>query len=153
MVSCIRSVPFWTSTVATGPLPLSSLASMTVPFASLFGFALSSRTSACRSIISSSNLYGKYDRQIDRQSAYEDLQQITHQEEQAAQRELEAKQAASRRVQPTYQRPVQPRYTTYSQPRRYSSRTSPINTMTNTIGREVGRSLVRGLFGVLKNML
>lgn len=108
---------------------------------------------ARRSIIASSSLYGKYDRQIDRQSAYEDLQQITHQEEQAALREAEAKQAASRRVQPTYQRPVQPRYTTYSQPRRYSSRTSPINTMTNTIGREVGRSLVRGLFGVLKNML
>ena len=48
------SVPFWTSTVATGPRPLSSCASITTPLAFLFGFALSSSTSAVRIIISRS---------------------------------------------------------------------------------------------------
>ena len=47
------SVPFCTRSVATGPLPLSSLASITVPFASLSGLALSSLTSATSSIFSS----------------------------------------------------------------------------------------------------
>ena len=49
------SVPFSTKSVATGPLPLSSLASITVPFASLFGLALSSFTSATSSTFSSSS--------------------------------------------------------------------------------------------------
>ena len=40
-------VPRLTSTVATGPRPLSSLASMTTPEASVSGFAVSSSMSAC----------------------------------------------------------------------------------------------------------
>ncbi len=40
------SVPRWTSTVATGPRPRSSFASMTTPRAGAVGFALSSWTSA-----------------------------------------------------------------------------------------------------------
>ena len=47
-------VPFCTRTVATGPLPLSRLASITIPLASLLGFALYSATSAVRSTISRS---------------------------------------------------------------------------------------------------
>ena len=46
MGSPILRVPFCTSTVATGPRPLSSSASIMVPRAALSGFALSSRTSA-----------------------------------------------------------------------------------------------------------
>ena len=45
-------VPLVTRSVAIGPLLLSSLASITVPIASLSGFARSSRTSACNRIIS-----------------------------------------------------------------------------------------------------
>ena len=41
-VSPTRSVPSWTRIVATGPRPLSSFASSTVPDALRFGFALSS---------------------------------------------------------------------------------------------------------------
>ena len=52
IVSPLWSVPFWTSTVAIGPLPLSSLASITVPFAALSGLALSSFISATRVTIS-----------------------------------------------------------------------------------------------------
>ena len=46
-------VPSCTSTVATGPRPLSSWASIIAPFAGLFGLALSSFISAVRIIISS----------------------------------------------------------------------------------------------------
>ena len=47
------SVPFWTSTVATGPRPLSSCASRIRPRPFLLGFAFNSFTSASRRIISS----------------------------------------------------------------------------------------------------
>ena len=49
----MRSVPFCTRTVATGPFPLSSSASIIRPLAARFGFAFSSLTSAVRRIISS----------------------------------------------------------------------------------------------------
>ena len=45
-----------TSTVATGPRPLSRFASMTKPEASASGLALSSSTSACRRIVSSTSV-------------------------------------------------------------------------------------------------
>ena len=47
------NVPFCTSTVATGPRPLSSSASITIPLALRFGFAFNSCTSAVKRIISS----------------------------------------------------------------------------------------------------
>ena len=53
-MSPTRSVPRCTSTVATGPRPRSSLASITVPSAGRFGLALRSRISACRPMVSSS---------------------------------------------------------------------------------------------------
>ena len=53
-VSPTLSVPSCTSTVATGPRPLSSLASSTVPDALRFGLALSSPMSLTSRIISSS---------------------------------------------------------------------------------------------------
>ena len=53
-MSPVLNVPFCTRSVATGPLPLSSLASITIPFAARFGFALSSSISATRSIDSRS---------------------------------------------------------------------------------------------------
>ncbi len=45
-MSPLRNVPFWTRTVATGPRPTSSWASITAPEAARFGFAFSSRISA-----------------------------------------------------------------------------------------------------------
>ena len=50
-----RRVPSWMRTVATGPRPRSSFASMITPRAGRSGSALSSMTSACRRIISSSS--------------------------------------------------------------------------------------------------
>ena len=53
MVSPAWRVPFCTSTVATGPMPLSRRASMTVPLAARSGLAFSSIMSAVSRIISS----------------------------------------------------------------------------------------------------
>ena len=46
-------VPFWTRTVATGPRPMSSWASITAPEAARVGLALSSKISDCSAIASS----------------------------------------------------------------------------------------------------
>ena len=53
-ISPERSVPFCTSTVATGPRPLSSLDSMTIPLARRFGLARRSFMSATSNTLSSS---------------------------------------------------------------------------------------------------
>src|SRR3989442_76736 len=50
-----RSVPFWTRIVASGPLPGSSVASSTVPWARGSGLAFRSSSSACSRIWSSSS--------------------------------------------------------------------------------------------------
>lgn len=99
-----------------------------------------------QSVIMRSSIYGKYDRTVDRQSAYEDLQQIAQNEEQ--QRAIEAERKEAERHRRTESRTVytQPRRTTYSSRPTYS----PLNSMGNTIGREVGKALVRGLMGLLK---
>ena len=110
------------------------------------------------SVIKSSNLYGKYDRSIDRQSAYEDLQQITRAEQQALEQQQAQAQMAKQQAQQAKQQAQQAkqqRTSTCQQPRRtYTtsrrSSSSPFNSMANTIGREVGKSLVRGLMGLLK---
>jgi hypothetical protein len=52
--SPVRSVPFFTSTVATAPRPFSMLDSMTSPEASPLRGARSSSTSACSRMDSSS---------------------------------------------------------------------------------------------------
>ena len=52
IVSPMSNVPRCTSIVATGPFDLSSFASITTPFACLFGFAFSSFISATKSTIS-----------------------------------------------------------------------------------------------------
>jgi hypothetical protein len=91
----------------------------------------------------------RYDREIDRQSAYEILQDEAKQEEVQAQREREMaeqeKLAAkrekeiSRRVQSTGRRAPK------------KTELEKIGSAAlNTFGREVGRSLVRGLLGSLR---
>ena len=53
-VSPTSSFPLWTRTDAIAPLFLSSLASITAPFACFVGFAFNSKTSASSNTISSS---------------------------------------------------------------------------------------------------
>lgn len=99
-----------------------------------------------QSVIMRSSIYGKYDRTVDRQSAYEDLQQIAQNEEQQRAIEAERKEAEKRHRMESRTTYTQPRRTTYSSRPTYS----PLNSMGNTIGREVGKALVRGLMGLLK---
>ena len=103
-------------------------------------------------IIRSSNIYGKYDHAIDRQSAYEDLQQWERQE-QARQQQMQQQRAYTPWQPSQPSRPVcqTSTRTSYSAPRRSSSRSSsPIDSMLSTFGREAGRTLFRGLMGLLK---
>ena len=104
------------------------------------------------SAIRQSSIYGKYDHAIDRQSAYEDMQQWERQE-QARQQQMQQQRAYTPWQPSQPSRPVRqtsPR-TSYSAPRRSSSRSSsPIDSMLSTFGREAGRTLFRGLMGLLK---
>ena len=107
-------------------------------------------------IIERSTIYGKYDQTIDRQSAYEDLQNLEKAQQQSY-KPWEPKQPARPAAQrPTYSAP-RPTYPTYSAPRRttYTTRRSstPFDSMADSIGREIGRSLGRGLLGVLTKLL
>ena len=52
IVSPTSNLPLWTSIVATGPLDLSSLASITAPLACFLGFTFNSSISACNKTIS-----------------------------------------------------------------------------------------------------
>lgn len=130
--------------------------------------------SARRQIISSSPMSGKYDREIDRESAYELLQVKVRQEQAAVQEEAEKieKQKEYDRLEKERQkeydrlekerqrlekerqrasRPTGYGRTSTASPRRRKSAIEKMGTTAlNTIGREVGRSLIRGLLGSLK---
>lgn len=90
-------------------------------------------------IINKSSMKEKYEREIDRESAYE-LLQIKVMQEQA---ELAEEQERERRQKERKQAARRPYY-----------RRSPLEQVAgmalNTIGRELGRTLIRGLLGSLK---
>ncbi len=119
--------------------------------------------SARRQIISSSPMSGKYDREIDRESAYELLQTKAKQEQAALQeetarieRQKEYERLEKERVKQEKERQRQYRQPSYgrtssSSPRKRKSAIEKMGTTAlNTIGREVGKSLIRGLLGSLK---
>jgi hypothetical protein len=102
-----------------------------------------------KSILAASPMSSRYDREIDRQSAYEILQDTARQEkaqadreqEMAEQEKLDAKREKefSRRTQSTGRRTPK------------KSELEKIGSAAlNSFGREVGRSLVRGLLGSLR---
>ena len=115
-------------------------------------------------VISESPLYRKYTQMEDRRSAYEVLEEVR--EEQAAREEAEARQAAwekerkaqqaawekkQRAMERAYRQPAPPRRTTYSRATSSRKKQDPlekaINSAANTVGRELGKQIVRGLFG------
>ncbi len=100
-------------------------------------------------IMNESLLKGKYDREIDRESAYEMISAKYEKdaiEEEARLQALEAEKAAkeAEKAKVAAQKATSKK----------STRQSPIekatNAMASTIGREVSRSLVRGILGSLK---
>ena len=126
-----------------------------------------------RDLIMASDIYGRYEHSIDRQSAYEDLQQVQQQEQQQAEFERQQAENAKRLAQQEKELKRQEAQmnrqsgkrttqttgsifgipTTVTTTRSTRSSKSPLDTMTtttmNTIGRELGRSLFRGLMGML----
>ena len=115
-------------------------------------------------VIYESPLYRKYTQMEDRRSAYEVLEEVR--EEQAAREEAEARQAAwekerkaqqaawekkQRAMERAYRQPAPPRRTTSSRATSSRKKQDPlekaINSAANTVGRELGKQIVRGLFG------
>ena len=117
-----------------------------------------------RSVIDASPLKEKYAEMEDRESAYEVLTELREQAEQeaAAQAEREAREKAAREREKARAaaRPAArstsraPARTTSSRSTSSRRRQTPlekaVNSTANTIGREVGKQIVRGLFGTLR---
>ena len=91
--------------------------------------------------IKSNPLYGKYAREKDRESAYEILQEEA--EEARKQAEKEEKRAAKEAAKKTTKKKTTTRKTK-------SAFDKVVSSAANTVGREVGKKLVRGILGSLK---
>ena len=109
--------------------------------------------------INSSPLRDKYSRSEDRRSAYEVLEEVRQQE--TAREEEEARQAAWEKEQAARQKAVRQSAPRRSAPASTRSRTTTsrrrqdplekaINSAANTVGRELGKQIIRGLFGNFK---
>lgn len=128
-----------------------------------------------KAAIQSSPLARKYGETVDRRSAYEVLeearQQETAREEEAArqavwekeqkarEKELKAQQAAwekeQRELEKRYRQAAAPRRTstsgrTTSNRKKQDPLEKAINSAANTVGRELGKQIVRGLFGTFR---
>jgi len=108
-----------------------------------------------RQVIEQSPLRDKYDQQTDRRSAYEMLEDIRQEEAQQAEEEAqriawEKEQAAKAKARSTSSRTS----SRGSSSTRRSTRQTPlekaINATASTIGRELGKQIIRGLFGTRK---
>ena len=95
--------------------------------------------------IENSPLKRKYDESVDRRSAYEMLDEQRLQEEKQAEREAEAKksEAVLKTARSATRR-------TGSARKKQSIFDKTISSAANTIGREIGRQLIRGILGNIK---
>ena len=129
-----------------------------------------------KAAIQNSPLAQKYGQVQDRRSAYEVLEEVRQQEtaqaeeearqaaaekeQKAREKELKAQQAAwekeQRERERMYRQAAAPRRTSTSTRRTTSSRSrqtpleKTINSAANTVGRELGKQIVRGLFGTFR---
>lgn len=104
-------------------------------------------------IIEGSLLYSKYSRIIDSESAYEILTKRYEQELEEQKRLEEEKQLAKERLEEERQRAKEQKELEKLRSKK-SSRVTPVDRVANSamsaIGREIGRSLIRGILGSLK---
>lgn len=101
-------------------------------------------------IVNSSPMSGKYDTEVDRESAYEMLQAKAMQEEKA---KKEEKERIERQKQLEKEEKERERARRREESRKYNRKTlaeRAADNVVGTIGREVGRSLIRGILGSLK---
>ncbi len=103
-----------------------------------------------RDIVLSSDIYGKYDTAVDRQSAYEDLMQKAQADARQAEqeRQLAEREKELQRREKEMQRQSARRTTTTRTKKSVLEKT--VDSTLSTIGRKIGSELVRGLFGLLK---
>ncbi len=108
---------------------------------------------AMQAAIEASPLKEKYDQTVDRRSAYEELEETRAEEaeaaEEAARLEAEEKERAAREKarRSTSSRSTSSRKTTTRRSTRQTPMEKAINSAANTIGREIGKQVIRGLFG------
>ena len=101
-----------------------------------------------RRSVNDSPLYDKYATAEDRQSAYEELTEAAQEAAEAAKEEAEAKQKAKEEKE----RKKEEEKAAREKERKFKNSVvgKVTNSAINTIGREVGRRLVRGILGSLK---
>jgi len=113
---------------------------------------------AIQASVDASPLKEKYTQTVDRRSAYEELEEDrTEAAEEAAEaarleaeeKERAAKEKARRTSTSTRSRTTSSRKTTTTR-KRQTALEKTINSAANTIGREIGKQVIRGLFGTLK---
>ena len=91
----------------------------------------------------------KYAETIDRQSAYEDLQELTQAQAEAEAEAAEAEAKAKEKAEKEKEK-AKAKKKTSSGHKKTSTLEKTVNTAANTIGREIGKKIVRGLFDILK---
>ena len=108
-------------------------------------------------VVESSPLYEEYAETVDRESAYEILEEIREEEVAAAEAEMrraEREKAFRSAAKRTTTRKTTTRKSTTrkktSTRKRQSALEKTVNSAANTIGRELGKKFVRGLFDTLK---
>lgn len=101
-------------------------------------------------IVRQSPLYGKYEREQDRRSAYEMLAEAREQEQKQAAEE--ARQAAAEKEAAQKAKEAAARKSSSARKitgrRRQSALQKTVNSAATTVGREIGKRIVRGLFGI-----
>ena len=110
----------------------------------------------CRRVIFESPLYGKYEEEQDRNSAFEQLEELRA--DQQAQAEAEASRLEWEKEQERREKEWERKLAQSQKPtaRKTSSRKKAnplekaVNSAANTVGREIGKRIVRGLFGNAK---
>ncbi len=105
---------------------------------------------AIKDNIKANPLYSKYSKMKDRESAYEMLQEEQEEaaEEARRQQEKEAKQREKEEREKERERSKKKKTT--STRRKSSALDKAVSSAANTIGREIGKKLVRGILGSLK---
>jgi hypothetical protein len=104
-------------------------------------------------IMSKSLVKSKYEKELNRESAYEILRENTEREQKEALEEQERIEAEKRRKEEEkeWEREYKARTRSTNSSRRSSSSFDKVaNSAMNTIGREIGRSLIRGILGSLR---
>lgn len=100
--------------------------------------------------IMADDLYGKYDTPVDPPSAYELLTEKAAAE--AEEKEKAAAEAAAAKEEEKRKKEEEKQQKEEERKRKNSFGGKVVNSAVNTVGREIGRSLTRGLLGTLKKL-